>query len=213
MSVPGSASGFAAISKSIFLSKIFWTCVVGAIAQVLTACGVHVFDDPAVQAQAIGLVMAGMVVIFRVGTSQPVHVVAPETARRLAILIAPIGFALWLGACAAVTTIASLATSPIGMSFINAIFNTLVPGMNTAIANGAAAGKSDLDMVAYVMPWAKSSIDYFKPANQVAIDTLIDQVQVDLAKPQDIGTLMVEVQQAWTAVQSALAPAKAGAPQ
>lgn len=82
---------FGSVSKSLFVSKTFWTCIIGAIAEGLTAAGVHILDDAGTQAELVGLIMGGLAVLFRHTATQPTHITAP-----LLLLCAGLG----LSACA-----------------------------------------------------------------------------------------------------------------
>jgi hypothetical protein len=70
-------SDFAAISKSIFASKTVWTMAVGLVAEILTLSGVHVLDDPTMQATVVAMLMAVFGALFRVTATQPLHVTPP----------------------------------------------------------------------------------------------------------------------------------------
>ena len=73
-------------------------------------------------------------------------------------LVAPL-FALGLIAanltgCASATDITTLASTSVGQALLNAMINTLVPGINTAIANAEnnATTRTDLASVAFALP-------------------------------------------------------------
>jgi hypothetical protein len=56
--------------KPFWQSRTLWTQVVGLIAMIATASGVHVLDDPQMQAMAVAMLMALATAFFRV-TSKP----------------------------------------------------------------------------------------------------------------------------------------------
>jgi uncharacterized membrane protein YgaE (UPF0421/DUF939 family) len=56
--------------KPWWTSKTLWTQIVGTVAAVATAAGVHVLDDPATQAMAVTMAIALLTAVFRL-TSKP----------------------------------------------------------------------------------------------------------------------------------------------
>jgi hypothetical protein len=63
--------------SSLLTSKIFWAQVVTVIALILSASGVHVLDDPAVQAQLIAAIDAIVTIVLRLYSSGPVSLTGP----------------------------------------------------------------------------------------------------------------------------------------
>jgi hypothetical protein len=120
-----------------------------------------------------------------------------------------------LAACGSAPS--GLATSPVvdsvGASLINALTDTLAPGLNAAIAEGAQASQADLNTIAYWLPWAQKAVDYFGPtlkmpaADIAAIDAGVAQVTADLANPpSNVGSVVAEAAALATKVTAALQP-------
>jgi hypothetical protein len=58
--------------KAWWSSKTIWASVVGGAALLAGAFGVHVLDDPAAQAEIVGVAMAIVGVVLRFKTSAPI---------------------------------------------------------------------------------------------------------------------------------------------
>jgi hypothetical protein len=136
--------------------------------------------------------------------------------------IIAIAFTLGLGlaACAGTaSSLSSLASSAIGQSFLTAIFKNLAPGIDAAIAKGAAAGAPELKVAAYALPWAQGAVDLFgsalgmSAAAVTATDGAIRHAEADvaaaLANPAGVNAvaLLGEVKAIWDQVTVDLAPA------
>lgn len=66
--------------SNLATSKIFWAQIVTIAAIVLSACGVHVLDDPATQTQLIAAIDAVVTIGFRLGSNNgPVSLTGPMT--------------------------------------------------------------------------------------------------------------------------------------
>ena len=105
-------------------------------------------------------------------------------------------------------------TSSVEASLIDALTNTLAPGVNTAIADGVNVTQKDIDILVYAMPWLQKAVDVLGPvaglsASWVSVtDATIVAVEVDLKNPpKSIGQVAVDATALWSQVKAALAPA------
>lgn len=121
---------------------------------------------------------------------------------------------LALAACGGAATVSSVATSPVGQSLINALTNTLVPGVNAAMAKGVGAAKPELDVAAYVLPWADDALQKLGPdvglgAAQIAkYHADVQTAEALVANPPaDIGSAVADALQVYQRIVGALKPA------
>jgi hypothetical protein len=101
---------------------------------------------------------------------------------------------------------------PVEQSLVNAMTNTLAPGVNAAIAKGVAAAGPEINAMAYALPWAEKALDTLGPplgvvpAKIAALDGLIRTAEADLANPPtSAGAAVVEAAAAWQQVRAVLA--------
>lgn len=95
-------------------------------------------------------------------------------------------------------------------ALINALTNTLAPGINDAIAKGIAASKADLDKVAFALPWAQKALEVFGPqyldaATMAKIQTDVKMAEALLANPPtDVGSAVATALQVYMEVKAAV---------
>jgi hypothetical protein len=113
---------------------------------------------------------------------------------------------LFLTACSATTTaptttttapntlstLATIAASPVGQSLITAVLDTAVPQLNTIVAKGSAASSADLQQVAYWAPWINALVTTFGAAdpsvNVSGITSAVSAVQTAASAASTVQT-------------------------
>lgn len=130
--------------------------------------------------------------------------------RNRLIAAALVAAPLALFGCKAVTPV----VNSVDASLIDALTNTLVPGINTAIADGVNATQKDIDTLVYALPWLQAAVDGLGPsvglsASWIATtDAAIVAVEADLKNPpKSIGQVAVDAALLWSQVKTALSPA------
>ena len=122
---------------------------------------------------------------------------------------------LTVAACSP-TMISGLASTSVGQSLLNAMVDTLAPGVNAAIAKGVAAAGPELATMAYALPWARAALDFFGLAAGISLVTLA-QLDVDIVNaetllanpPTTVAAAVADATMVWQEVSAALQPAVA----
>ena len=105
--------------------------------------------------------------------------------------------------------------SPVEAALINALTNSLAPGINQAVANlaGKVTSNQDVQLVGYALPWAKEALDALGPkaglstATMAELDAAVSGAEQLLANPpQDVGSAVAIALAAYNQVQAALKP-------